>query len=204
MDKRAAIKSLISTASDLEKSVQSVAFDIVREAGDYELSETLLGVARDIHTISRRIQSLADSPVVPTRRKDLPPPASRKRGRPTYPRFMVTDDSIIKIGKGKSRTAKEYRHEAPRESFQTLSSWLDKTRASGKHEWPAQDVVEALTGDVPSYQTYLMLAALLASGVLAKVRGNYEAVDSDIPTAEYWEILKENFGRTNRQGVNND
>ena len=199
MDKSAAIKSLISTTSDLEKSVQGVAFEIVREAGDYELSETLLGVARDIHTISKRIQLLADGPAIPAKNTPSPTMASRKRERSTYPRFIITDDQLIKIGKGKSRTAKEYRHEASRESFQRLASWLDETRASGKREWPAYDPVDDLAGDVPSYQTYLMLAALRASGLLVNKKGKYEVADGDIATIEYWEILKEHFGRTNQR-----
>ena len=195
MDKQAAIRSLLSTVTGLETSVQAVAFDILREEGDYELSETLLGVARDIHTIGRRVTSLAQSPKY-TKKGKAPPLAKAKRGvRLAYPRFFVTEDRIVKVGKGKSRTAKEYRHEAPKESFNKFVAWLNEARAAGKREWSAQEAVEALDGEVPSYQTYLVISALLAGGMLGKIRrGSYEVRDGDTTTEDYWRVLQAELG----------
>ena len=191
MEKKDAIQSLLSAVTDLELSVQAVAFDILREEGDYQLSETFLGVARDIHAIGRRVESLGENPKA-AKQSRIPAPAKVKRGvRSAYPRFLVADDRIIKVGKGKSRSAKEYRHEAPREAFDKLVAWLDEARAAGKREWSAQEAVEALDGEVPSYQTYLMISALIQSGMLAKVRrGSYEVRDGDTNTTDYWRILQ--------------
>lgn len=199
MDKITAIHPILKSVSELELLVQAVAFDIVREAGDYELLETLLGLARDIHTIGRRVESIIERPKggrkETTRSKSEAPTPSKKRAKSRYPRFFVTDDRIIKIGKGKSRKAQEYRHEASRESFQKLLTWLDEMRSSGKREWLAQDAVDGLASDVPSYQIYLMLAALRASGMLVNVRrGAYEVGENNIATTDYWSMLRSKFG----------
>lgn len=190
------VSSIAASASALEESIQTAAFEVLRTVGDYEFSEALLGVARDIRTIKRRVEGLASGQTATAPEALLQMPTrAPKRAASLYPRFVVTDDRIVKIGRGKSSTAKPYRHEAPRESFQRLADWLDKTAAAGGREWAAQDAVEALSDEVPSYQTYLMLAALRASGILQPTkRGSYSGPTSEVAASDYWSILRSRFG----------
>jgi hypothetical protein len=194
------IVSLRSEIARAEKSAQSAAFNSLSETGSYELSEKLLEVARDLHAVGKRVDQLAAMERSPGRVSgDLGRGADvvgRRRGKSSYPRFEIGDDRIVKIGKGKAKASKEYRHEASRESFERLMSWLDAISGSGKKEWLAQEAVEGVAGEVPSYQVYLMLGALRIGGLLRSVRkGSYELADSTVAVSDYWDVLRARIGR---------
>jgi len=195
MDVMAAVGSLLPAVSELENAMQSAAFSIVRETGNYEASERLLEVARDLRAIGKRVEAIATMGGHGDTERPFHPSTGKARGSRPYPRFAISGDRVVKIGKGKSRSAKEYRHEAPKESFDKLVSWLESARASGKREWLAQDVVDALAGEVPSYQIYLMLAAMSVSGFIGMVRkGSYKESDPTLPTSGYWSSLRTKLG----------
>lgn len=185
---------LAQAVLDLEQAIQSAAFDDLRENGDYPSAETLLSIARDIRSIGRRLELGWGNGA-----EKAPAAAStkpRQRGRrPEYPRYIVTTDRIIKIGKGKSATAEEYRHEAPREALDRFVSWLDGLSAAGVREWQGQEAVDALAGEVPSYQTYLVISVLRAAGlILPTRRGSYQVATPTMPTADYWGSIRAEFG----------
>jgi len=187
---------LVVSVNELEQEFQQAAFDVVREAGDYDLSESLLAVARDMRAVGRRVEGLMSGDRARPQQSSPVRQPMQRSSRAKYPRFEVSDDRIMKIGKGKKRGAEEYRHEAPVESLGSLTAWLDGAIASGAYEWNAQEVVEALAPDVPSYQTYLLLAALRSVGLLTLVRrGTYERADKSVPTSQYWDILKAEYGQ---------
>jgi len=186
---------LVASVTELEHKFQQAAFDVVREAGDYELSESLLAVARDMRAVGRRVEGLVSGDRAQPQESALFRQPTQRSSRQRYPRFEVAGDRVAKIGKGKKRGAEEYRHEAPVESLGRLTAWLDEAIASGAYEWNAQEVVDALAPDVPSYQTYLLLAALRSAGLVTLVRrGTYERADKSVPTSEYWGILRAEYG----------
>ena len=201
MEHRPSVRALVTALHELESAAQSVAFGILRDDRDYELSDRLLGVARDLNAIGRRLDSFSSVGERTIAREEIAPSGAKTRGRGGFPRFEVEEDRIVKIGKGKSKRAKEYRHEAPRESFEKLAGWIENTHASGKREWAAQDAIEALQGEVPSYQVYVVVAALHAGGIFRMVRkGWYEASDKSVTPSEYWNMLRRALGTNGARG----
>lgn len=196
--KKGVVGSLVESVTELEHKFQQAAFDVVREVGDYELSESLLATARDLRALGYRVEGLASGPPKEPQQTARSRRPTQRNPRSQYPRFEVSDDRIAKVGKGKKRGAEEYRHEAPVESLNRLIAWFDHAMASGEHEWNAQEVVEALAPDVPSYQTYLLLAALRSAGLLALVkRGTYGRADKSVPTSRYWDVLRAEYSEGN-------
>lgn len=193
--KQGVVASLAKSVTELEHKFQQAAFDVVRKEGDYELSESLLATARDLRILGFRVEGLASDALRELHEIAHYRQPSQRNPRSKYPRFEVSDDRIAKIGKSKKRGAEEYRHEAPVESLDRLIAWFDRAIASGAHEWNAQEVVEALAPDVPSYQTYLLLAALRSAGLLTLVRrGTYGRADKSVPTSRYWDVLRAECG----------
>jgi len=198
LDAKGVVDSLVESVTELEHKFQQAAFDLVREGGDYELSESILATARDLRALGFRVEGLASGRPQEFQQTARDRQPTQRNPRPQYPRFEVSDDRITKIGKGKKRGAEEYRHEAPVESLNRLIAWFDHATASGEHEWSAQAVVEALAPDVPSYQTYLLLAALRSVGLLTLVRrGIYGRADKSVPTSRYWDVLRAECGEGN-------
>jgi len=194
-DTHATMKAIAASVSELERAIQSTAFEVLKSSGDYELSEALLGVARDVRTIGRRVEALTNGESTRSSSPSQTTVSSMpKQGATAYPRFIVTENRIVKIGRGKSSGAKPYRHEAPREALQKLADWLHQAAASGARELAAQDAVQSLDGEVPSYQTYLMLAALRSAGVLVPTKRGSYSVAADTESTDYWSMLRATFG----------
>jgi hypothetical protein len=98
----------------------------------------------------------------------------------------------VKIGKGKQKTAKEYRHEATRRSFDAVCAWIDQRSALGQRNWRAADADRDLTDrGVPAYQVYLVIAALKEIGALRQVaRGHYSVARASDSCDDWWRTLE--------------
>lgn len=194
VSKRKSIKTLVEDTQELERKLQGEAFELLQHAGDYDFSESMLAIARDVRSIGRRLESIAaDQGSKKTKQIEAKP----KKKRVQYPQFFVAQDRIIKIGRGKSKGAKEYRHEAPLGAFEALVRWMESVEASGTREWMGTEAAEALSGQVPSYQVYLMLGALREVGVLKQVqRGSYEIGERGSSSSEYWSLLRSRLSQS--------
>jgi hypothetical protein len=183
---------LLAQARQLESQIQQAAFEMLREDGSYEQSQQLLLVASDVRKLASRLEEVATGRVKPsvhTSASAQTPTASqraRKAASTKYPIFYVADGRLIKIGKGKQKSAKEYRHEAPRRSFDAVARWIEETTLSGAREWFARTADEQLSDQVPTYQVYLIIAALQKAGVVRSVRRGWYALDSAAGSPEDW------------------
>ncbi|GAB4287570.1 MAG: hypothetical protein Kow0067_12690 [Coriobacteriia bacterium] len=187
---------LAASAISLEKEVRAAAFEIIEQSGDYQEARNLLQIAEDVGLLAQRLGGPAAPPsrettaVTPPKAKRATPGSSTVRGR--YPVFFIEGDRLIKIGKGKQRTAKPYRHEATRETFDAVVQWISGKVTSGSQPFKAAAAKEDLRADFPSYQVYLIIAALHQIGVLtAGNRGQY-SVDgaASVSAAQWWTALE--------------
>lgn len=187
---------LSGEALNLERQVRTKAFKLVDETGDYKKARELLQVAEDIGLMASRLDVIegADGSALqreqtqssPRRRSTHRAVASRGR----YPQFFVEGDRLVKIGKGKQKSAKPYRHEATKETFEAVADWLAKRVESASGPIKAGDLNEELSSEYPSYQLYLVIAALAAAGVLASNgRGQYVVAGAG-SSAQWWGSLQ--------------
>lgn len=193
--------ALLAQTRQLETDIQAAAFEMLRESGSYEQSQQLLLVASDVRKLAARLEEVATGRTKPVERAATSPQAprvpshrARKSASTGYPIFYVADGRLTKIGKGKQKTAKEYRHEAPRSSFDAVARWIEETALSGTREWFARTADEALSDLVPTYQVYLILSALQKVGVVKSVRRGWYALASDAGSPEEWWRKLEDLG----------
>ena len=184
---------LLAQTRQLEIDIQAAAFEMLRESGSYEQSQQLLLVASDVRKLAARLGEVATGRGKPTERvadttktSSTPAKRARKNTSAEYPIFYVADGRLTKIGKGKQKTAKEYRHEAPRSSFDAVARWIEETTLSGTREWFARTADEALSDQVPTYQVYLIIAALQKIGVVKLVRRGWYTLASNAGSPEDW------------------
>ena len=181
---------ILLRARELEQTIQSVAFEMLREDGAYDKAQQLIVVASDVAKLTVRLDevlagrghSSADTMQQRVARKAT---RSRRAGA-KYPVFFVSGDRLVKLGKGKQKTAKEYRHEATRSSFEVVARWIESTTLSGSREWLAQKANEDLSGQVPSYQIYLIVSALQSIGAVSQVRRGQYSLDGDTGQPDVW------------------
>lgn len=181
---------ILLRARELEQTIQSVAFEMLREDGAYEKAQQLIVVASDVakltvrldEVLAGRVHSSADAMQQRVARKAT---RARRTGA-KYPVFFVSGDHLVKLGKGKQKTAKEYRHEATRSSFEIVARWIESTTLSGSREWLAQKANEDLSGQVPSYQIYLIVSALQCIGAISQVRRGQYSLDGDTGQPDVW------------------
>lgn len=184
-------------AARLERAVQDVAFAVLRDSGDYELSQQLLEVGSDLGRISRRLRVILEGAARQPADASPQPTVFRTRAAVAgYPQYWIDGEKLVKVGKGKGKTAREYRHEANREALNVFGRWLESVHAEGQREWPASAATEALSDTLPSYQVYVLLGALREVGVLQQVsRGTYALKESGVPSAELWSLLQSRLPR---------
>jgi hypothetical protein len=182
---------LIAKARELESDIQSAAFELLREDAAYAQAQGLLVVASDVNRLAARLSELLSSSEDAMKHKAGPRLTPRgRKGTARYPVFFVSEDRLVKIGKGKQKTAKEYRHEATRAAFDSVARWIESSALSGHREWHAKGADEDLQGKVPSYQVYLVIAALQAVGIVVQVRRGEYALSSDAgQPADWWSTL---------------
>lgn len=194
---------LLAQTRQLEADIQAAAFEMLRESGNYDQSQQLLLIASDVRKLAARLEDVATGRAKPAERavKATQAPAApaqraRKSASTKYPIFYVADGRLTKIGKGKQKTAKEYRHEAPRSSFDAVARWIEETTLSGTREWFARTANEALSDQVPTYQVYLIIAALQKVGVVKSVRrGWYTLASSAGGPEDWWRKLEDLSGQ---------
>ncbi len=179
---------ILGKTTELEHTIQSTAFEMLRQRGAYDQAQQLLVVASDVGKLKSRLQEILEGKVRP-RPSETPPrrtPKPKRTSTSRYPIFFISEDRLCKLGKGKQKTAKEYRHEAARSSFDAVARWIQSALIGGSVEWTAKSVDDDLAGKVPSYQTYLILAALQSIGVLNPTRRGYYTVASDSGQPQDW------------------
>jgi len=105
----------------------------------------------------------------------------RRAGRAGYPRFLRTDDQLVKIGWSKKKRS-EYIHKAPRERVFAVVEAVAAAGGNGA-VMSTEDLlaIQDESGEeIPQYQTYLALAWLRSQGVIRRHgRTGYKIEDHD-------------------------
>ncbi|MBE0418078.1 MAG: hypothetical protein IBX63_09965 [Coriobacteriia bacterium] len=182
---------LSSAAQAYEQAIQDVAYELMRDRSAYEQAQQLVAAASDAAKLRARVeQILTGSSSLRTERRSGATSRSVKKAS-KYPLFFVRQDRLIKIGRGKKKTAKEYRHETPRASFDVVARWIEEATVSGRQRWLAREADEQLRGSVPTYQVYLVVAALQSVGLLEQPRrGEYLLANDAGRPDEWWATLQ--------------
>jgi hypothetical protein len=187
---------IVSTAAALERMLQDEAFSLLKSKSEYDAARELIDLAADVGRIAARIRTALSSDGPAASASKPPPPAASvgraRKSTSTYPRFFVSDGRLVKLGKGKQKTAKEYRHEATRKSFDAVCAWIDQRSALGQKTWAAAEADRELTPKgVPAYQVYLVIAALKEIGALSQVaRGHYSVARTSDSCEDWWQSLE--------------
>ena len=168
--------------TDAERGIATLANDAVAQ-GDYQTATLLLQIAQKISE-SNKLFLDSDESTVKTRELDTKPKNSSREvlvapsshefdDEPTlekaYPRFVREGESIVKIGWSKADKA-EYEHRSPTSVLQCLVKKIRlicrlEERFTTEQLMPLKDEDGE---ELPSYQSYLCLAWLVAIHVLEK------------------------------------
>ncbi len=128
------------------------------------------------------------------------PAASRRRRAPVkgeYPKFHRQGDTLVKVSWSK-KEREEYQHKAPRRVVDLLAAAIARKasrtgRFTTEELFPLKDPQDG--AEVPSYQAYVALAWLKASGaVKQKGKGGYtlkNALKILEDVASFWKQLQE-------------
>ena len=109
---------ILSTAAALERMLQDEAFSLLKSKSEYDVARELIDLAADVARISARIKTALSADPATSAVRHSQPVQSGSRTRKaanTYPRFYVSDGRLVKLGKGKQKTAKEYRLKVKKE-----------------------------------------------------------------------------------------
>lgn len=173
------IEILTKTESELQKAIVEAA-----QAGDYRSVDMARNAAVNIKNLRTQILNPAskvekeftqNKPHV--KRKSL----TRKGTRSDYPKFKVTNDTLIRIGWSKKQR-REYTHKASRLVFDKTVKAMVILAKNGAGPFLAEQIIEHANNNeseiIPSYQVYLIIGFLRKAEYIKQVgRDGY-----DIPT----------------------
>ena len=185
----------IAVCNTLSK-IQDELFELARnsvktqDSAAWKDAEALFSIARDTDQLRQRILAVADeaTPTAASRHgsssgqkkevknslrgvESTPP----KRNKSDYPRYLISDNCLVKVGLQRDRRS-EYQHIVQKAAFDKIASVIAKHLIKAKEFTP-----ESIQADInlPSYQTYIVVALFLRMGLL-KIprRGLYTATDT--------------------------
>lgn len=163
----------VEVVRDAEHRIRKLAANAI-EAGEYELSEALIGLASSLAALPPARDTASAAASTSERAysvESVAPGAGRvapgrtKRGQ--YPRFRKTGEMLVKTGW--SRTGRsEYEHRAP---IRVLSQLVDRLAVSGRKArvFTLEELLPLTAEDgieVPTYQAYLCLAWLRSKDIV--------------------------------------
>jgi hypothetical protein len=170
------LQRAIQAASRLEQDLQSLISEASSE-GNYQVVTELASLAGEVRRLFKTSQVASSSVHVelprPERRKESAkgePPMEKVRAHAAdkYPLFETESDRLVKIGWSK-KAKSTYEHKAPRNVCESVSLML--AAAGTKNSFRMEDNVDLRDSDgqeIPSYQSYLVLAWLRWLGLVEK------------------------------------
>lgn len=187
MDLPRAAQVVLTTA---EQGLRALVEEAARE-GRYGDVVRLAEAAQTL----RRLIGASDPPPVETDRDERPethPSRARtgvkSRGPKSaeYPKFEVDGDRLVKVGWSKREKA-EYQHKASRDVALCTFLQLGKDRPTDPFRMEEQFPIRMTDGtEVPTYQSYLVLAWLRHIGYVEKVgKDSYRWADADIDETSF-------------------
>lgn len=166
--------------SALEQSLRQAAFAVLEDSRSYDQAKKLLQLAESLKELEAEFVEVMR-------------PASAEDdagecgwwGR-TYPRFRVREGRLVKEGKGK-KSLVPYSQEVDRGGFDVVVRWIAK---HDEEPWQMGEMVEDLAGELAGYKPYVVVGALVESGLVRKVkRGAYRAA-AQVSIDDWWLLLE--------------
>lgn len=179
-------KAVLTTA---EQGLRALVLEAARD-GRYE---DVVRLAEAAHAL-RTLMGYANPPLPTDRLERSETQPVRPRGAakgsgpksPEYPKFEVDGDRLVKIGWSKREKA-EYQHKASRDVALCTFLHLGKDRPTDPFRMEEQFPIRMTDGaEVPTYQSYLVLAWLRHIGYVDKVgKDSYRWADADIDETSF-------------------
>jgi len=171
-------------------------------SGDYRAVEVGRNVAVNIKELCERISGngqITSKSASITKETEAKSQKKRKkvsrRSKPAgLPRFEVSNGSLYKIGWSKKQRS-EYSHKVPRSAYDAIAISMTKLANEGTGPFAAEAVIEKLNAStedtIPSYQVYVVLAALRSLDAIRQVgREGYNIpIDISEKASNVWREL---------------
>jgi len=173
------IEILTKTESDIQEVIIEAA-----QAGDYRSVDIARATAVNIKNLRTQIMN----PVSKTKIKSSQnkphserKASKRKRKKSEYPKFKITNETLIRIGWSKKQR-REYTHKTPRLVFDKTIKAMALLAQSEAGPFLAENIIEQANSneseEIPSYQVYVVIGLLKQTNCIKQVgRDGY-----DIPT----------------------
>lgn len=178
------------------ESVRGTFFEVGREAvesggeSSWRIAKELLALAETVDSVRARVASMVEpggenheETVSKQAEAAVATHASPRKRKSEYPKFLVREDTLVKVGLGRDRRS-EYEHTVSRAEYDAVVTRIAKLLAEHR-SFNADQLQDGLTN--PAYRTYIVLALLRKAGVVsARQRGKYTArnTTSFVPDAE--------------------
>jgi hypothetical protein len=168
------------------ESVRGAFFEVGREAVEsggesgWRIAKDLFALAEIVDSVRVKAASIDeagaapqdDSVIAVQREPTAPTHAGPRKRKSDYPRFLVRDDTLVKVGLGRDRRT-EYEHTVSKVEFDSIVSGIAELLKAHR-SFSADALQDKLT--CPVYRTYIVLALLRKVGVLdSRQRGKYTA-----------------------------
>jgi hypothetical protein len=167
------------------ESVRGTFFEVGREAVEsggesgWRIAKELLALAETVDSVRARVASLVETGgakheemVSEQGEAAVTTHASSRKRKSDYPKFLVREDTLVKVGLGRDRRT-EYEHTVSKAEFDSTVSGIAELLVAHR-SFSADALQNKLT--CPAYRTYIVLALLRKVGVLdSRQRGKYTA-----------------------------
>ena len=185
----------IAVCNTLSK-IQDELFELARnsvktqDSAAWKDAEALFSIARDADHLRQRILAITDKASPAQGHRQASSSVQKKEGmklaqdarstpprknKDDYPKYLISDNCLVKVGLQRDRR-EEYQHIVQKAAFDKIASVIAKHLIKAKEFTP-----ESIQADLnlPSYQTYIVVALFLRMGLL-KIprRGLYTATDT--------------------------
>lgn len=175
-------------AIKLEKTIQEEAFKAISLEGDYLKGDKLLQGAQMVRNIVEYLKGLENNHDSATKKevvKNNPSKNNLQRISNSksngYPVFLVEHDSLVKVGKGKSKKSKVYRHTIPKANVDKIINHLNRFI---EKEFTLTDAIQSSENDCPDYQFYVTAELIKALGYLLQPRRGSYYLNRKLPDTE--------------------
>ena len=165
------------------ESVRGVFFEAGREAvesggeSSWRIAKELLALAETVDSVRARVAAMVETGgterervVSEVRETAVTTHATSRKRKSEYPKFLVREDTLVKVGLGRDRRS-EYEHTVSKAEFDSIVSGIAELLRAHRN-FSADALQNTLT--CPAYRTYIVLALLRKVGVLdSRQRGKY-------------------------------
>lgn len=177
------MKRLINLALELERAIQEEAFSRISKNADYQEGQRLLNAAKLANNLAKTLTLSNDNTVGQDKsdiiaNKKLESISKRQPKQNGYPIFFAENNILVKIGKGKSKKSKPYRHSVSKNNIQTVIDSLESI-SSKQEQFTLPDIVNEVGGNCPIYQIYITVEAMRHLGYFNQSTRGLYSLQSD-------------------------